>query len=178
VNHDGKLDVVTANAGSSSVSVLLGGGTGGFNLGTPVFGFSPVAVALADLDDARVVDEDTSLVFGAAHGNAITLSDIDANGGTESLTLNVLHGALTLATEANLSVTGDGTGAVALSGTVADIDAALDGLAYLPAANYFGADTLTVTADDNGNSGSGGPLPPPKLVPSLRPPGAEPPAAG
>src|SRR5204862_8307203 len=35
-------------------------------------------------------------------------------------------------------------------------NAALDGLVYTPAANFNGADTLTLTTNDQGNTGSGG----------------------
>jgi hypothetical protein len=41
-------------------------------------------------------------------------------------------------------------------GTLAAINAALDGLVFLPALNYVGPATLTLTTNDLGNSGSGG----------------------
>ena len=39
-----------------------------------------------------------------------------------------------------------------------DINAVLDGLVYSPTPAFTGADTLTITANDLGNTGSGGPL--------------------
>ena len=48
--------------------------------------------------------------------------------------------------------------APAKSGSLADINSALAGLAYKPAANFTGADTLTFTTSDDGHTGSGGAL--------------------
>src|SRR5205085_3695555 len=55
-------------------------------------------------------------------------------------------------------VTGDGTSTVSFSGTSADINTALNGLSYAPTGNYNGSDTLTITTNDNGHTGSGGAL--------------------
>src|SRR5678809_367430 len=44
------------------------------------------------------------------------------------------------------------------TGTVAAVNTALDGLTYSPTANYNGGDTLSITTDDLGNTGSGGAL--------------------
>ncbi len=82
--------------------------------------------------------EDTNLVFSTANSNAITVSDVDAEGGNETVTLSVAHGTLTLSTENDLTVTGDGTGTVQLTGTIADINTALNGLIY-PAASIMPA---------------------------------------
>ena len=45
------------------------------------------------------------------------------------------------------------------TGTLANINAALNGLAYQPTANFNGADTLTITTNDQGNTGTGGAVP-------------------
>jgi hypothetical protein len=44
------------------------------------------------------------------------------------------------------------------TGTLADLNAALDGMTFLPTANYNGAASLQITSDDQGFSGSGGAL--------------------
>src|SRR5205823_5645157 len=50
------------------------------------------------------------LVFSAANGNAITISDVDANGSSIEIVLTASGGVLTLATVARLTVSrGDGT---------------------------------------------------------------------
>jgi hypothetical protein len=43
------------------------------------------------------------------------------------------------------------------SGTLADIDAALDGMSYTPTALYGGSATLSIVTSDQGNTGIGGP---------------------
>src|SRR5207244_651636 len=51
LNHDGKLDVVTANSSSAEISVLLGNGNGTFQAAqTYSAGDSPQSVAISDLD--------------------------------------------------------------------------------------------------------------------------------
>ncbi|WNV09235.1 VCBS domain-containing protein [Tardiphaga sp. 709] len=105
---------------------------------------------------ARVVNEDTAIVFSSGNNNAISIADADHNGGNETVTLSVLHGNLTLSGLSGLTVTGNGTGNVTVTGTVAAINSALNGLSYLPSDNYNGADTLTIVTNDNGNNGVGG----------------------
>jgi VCBS repeat-containing protein len=168
VNHDGRLDIVTSNA-TFSDSVLLQQADGTFAQapGSPLLVNQPSGLALGNIDNAQVTNEDTPLTFGAASGNAITVSDVDANGQAETVTLAVQHGTLTLKTENNLVVGNDGSATVTLTGTLADINAALDGLIYTPDANYNGTDTLAVTADDNGHTGAGGPLTASTLVPII-----------
>ncbi|HEX8194279.1 MAG TPA: FG-GAP-like repeat-containing protein [Allosphingosinicella sp.] len=105
------------------------------------------------------VTEDQNLVFSSATGNAITVADPDAETGQHDLTvtLSVLNGRLTLATQAGLtSVMNDGTASVTLTGTAAEIGAALDGLVYRGTLNFEGDDTLTIVTSDNGWSGIGG----------------------
>ena len=106
------------------------------------------------------VAEDGTLVF-AAGPNAIGVADADAATAPVSVTLTATHGLLTLASTAGLTFamgTGSGDATVAFTGTLADIAAALDGLAFAPAAEYAGAASLQIDVGDLGNQGSGGPL--------------------
>src|SRR5262249_8973811 len=53
----------------------------------------------------------------------------------------------------------NGSAAFTVSGTVAALNAAFgSGLTYTPAANYNGADAITIGTSDQGNSGTGGTL--------------------
>jgi hypothetical protein len=151
VNGDGNVDIVVGADGQSLLTTLLSDGAGGFTGSRLNFVRSgPSALVVGDLaGPVPTTNEDTALFFGAAFHYHLSLSDADGGVTTETLTLAVGHGSLTLATEAGLSVTGDGTGAVSLTGTLSAINLALDGLSYLPSANYNGTDTLTVTADDH-----------------------------
>jgi Ca2+-binding RTX toxin-like protein len=91
--------------------------------------------------------EDTNLVFSSANGNAITVADVDSTPLT--VTLTVANGRLTLSQTTGLTVTGDGTATVELTGSAADINAALQGLIYRGGLNYEGADTLGVVVKDS-----------------------------
>jgi autotransporter-associated beta strand protein len=73
-----------------------------------------------------------------------------------TVTLQVSHGTLTLGTVAGLTVGGNGTSSVSLSGSLAALNAALAGLLYRGTLNYSGPDTLTVTASDGLESTSAG----------------------
>ena len=101
------------------------------------------------------VDEDTALAV-----NGISISDVDVNetpGGEVSVTVSADNGTIALADVVGLSsVTGDGTGSVTLQGSLAEVNEALDGLTYQGDLNFNGTDTVTVSANDLGNTGSGG----------------------
>lgn len=70
--------------------------------------------------------------------------------------LAVAHGKLTLGSKAGLTVTGNGSGSVGLSGAVSAINSGLSGLSYAPNADYNGSDTLSIFASPNSNTGTGG----------------------
>ncbi|MCE4224898.1 tandem-95 repeat protein [Methylobacterium sp. C25] len=145
------LTIVTNDNGNS--------GTGGAKSDTDTLAITVTAVNDAPINtvpSAQTVDEDTDLVLSSANGNAVTVSDIDAGGGNLSTTLSVQHGTLTLGGSSNVTVSGNGTGSVTLTGTIADINAALNGTVYRGVPDYNGADTLTVSTTDNGNAGTGG----------------------
>ena len=56
----------------------------------------------------------------------------------------------------SLAADADGSGSITLQGSLANLQAAIDGLAYRGQQDYNGSDTLTVTFDDLGNAGDGG----------------------
>ena len=100
-----------------------------------------------------------NLVFSTINGNAISVTDDAAIGAVEKVTLTAGTGTLTLNGIAGLSfTTGDGTAdsTMTFSGTLANINNALAGLSYTNATP--GSDVITMTTDDNGNSGIGGAL--------------------
>lgn len=123
-----------------------------------------VTVTINPVNDAPVVtgpasqsyNEDVTRVFSTANGNSISVADVDAGTGTLTMTLNVGagNGTLTLAQLTGLTgTTGNGTSTITTTGTLADLNAALDGLSYVPTANLNGPVTLAVTVNDNGNTG-------------------------
>ena len=76
VNHDGHMDVLTANSTSSTVSLLLGNGDGSFRpaVDAPTDA-NPISMALGDFDADGRVD-----VVTANGGQSITFLTIDAAG--------------------------------------------------------------------------------------------------
>ncbi len=89
--------------------------------------------------------------------NTVSIADVDANLGTVSSTLTVMHGTLSATVTAGASLSGGGTGTLVISGTVAQVNATLASLVYTPQFNFTGtpviSDTLTIATNDNGNTG-------------------------
>jgi hypothetical protein len=115
---------------------------------------------------AQSIEEDTTATFSGATANPITVSDVDAGTADVQVTLASNFGTATVATTNGLSFSnGDGTddGQMTFTATLDDANAALDGLTFAPDPDFddvtgHGTATLTVTADDQGASGSGGGL--------------------
>ncbi len=103
-----------------------------------------------------------ALIFSGA--TAISISDVDVPetpGALLQVTLNVSQGTLTLSQITGLLFTsGDGTSDnnLTFTGTLQDINAALDGLIYTPALGYAGSELLTIITNDQGYTGAGGSL--------------------
>jgi hypothetical protein len=140
---------------SFTFKVRDNGATGGSNVNqdpnADTFSFtvvSPNSAPVNAVPAAQSGTEDTNLVFSSAKGNAITVGD--AEGGTLTVALGVASGKLTLGTTSGVTVSGNGTASVSVSGTVAAINTALDGLTYRGNLNYSGSDTVTVTTTDSG----------------------------
>ena len=55
------------------------------------------------------VNENATLVFSTANGDAVTLADAAASGTSDTLTLTVTHGTLTLGSTAGLTFTAGAT---------------------------------------------------------------------
>jgi hypothetical protein len=100
---------------------------------------------------AQMTPVDTALVFEAASGNAITISDPDAGGADLQVTLTATNGILTLGNTAGLTtLSGDGTANVTMTGTIGDINAALEGMSFDPTPAYVGAASVQIDTDDQG----------------------------
>ncbi len=98
----------------------------------------------------------TALVFSSGNGNQISISDVDA--GIVEVELTATNGTLTLAGVGGLTFTsgGNGTGSMKFTGTVANINTAMDGMSFDPTPAYSGAASLQIDTDDLGNTGVGG----------------------
>ena len=125
----------------------------------------PFTFAVTAVNDAPVntmpagfsTNEDTPLTL-----TGLSVADADAAAGNISVTLTVAAGTLAASNGGGVSVSGSGSGSIVLSGTVAAINAFLASGAtqpvFTPVAGASGLVTLTMTTNDNGNTGVGGPL--------------------
>ncbi len=98
------------------------------------------ATTIAITGTPASVNEDTPFTFNVTVG--------DSDDPSVSISLAVSHGSLTLASSANVTVVGGGTGAVTVTGSAADVTAALQNVSYQGSLNYFGPDSLTVSTLD------------------------------
>lgn len=120
--------------------------------------------AVNDAPDLTVPDDqitfnDQALTFSSADANDIQLEDIDAGTSDMLMTVSVVGGKVTLNQTTGLSFTqGDGTDDASLSftGTLAEIQAALNGLIYSPDSAFSGSGSISFTVSDQGNTGTGG----------------------
>jgi hypothetical protein len=109
----------------------------------------------------QTATEDTVLTFNAANSNPITVADLDAGSSPIVVTVSALHGTITPAGGSGAVVTGSGTGSSQITGTLTQVNLALNGLGYQGTSNYNvsrGAETITVLTNDQGNTGTGGAL--------------------
>jgi hypothetical protein len=104
---------------------------------------------------ALTTELNTPIVFTGA--NLIAVSDVDAGVGAIRVDLVVGggNGTLTLATTVGVAVGpgADGTSAMTLTGTLAAINAALNGMTFTPNLAFQGATSVQIATDDLGNTG-------------------------
>ncbi|MFW6153899.1 MAG: beta strand repeat-containing protein, partial [Planctomycetota bacterium] len=158
--HDGSE--TTTDAFTFSVADGAGGtiGATAFTITITAQNDDPVlSVNGSAVTDTVAVDdiaEEGSFTFEAANSNAVTVADADAAADL-SMSLAATKGTLTLGGTAGLAnLAGDGTATVSFDGTAAEINAALEGLTYAGDLDAEGAETITVTLNDNGSAGAGG----------------------
>ncbi len=154
-----------SNDGNAAYTVVLGSAISAdlnFN------GLNPADLSVTNLEVPNVapvntvpvaqsVNEDMPLVFSAANGNAIAISDTDAGGNAMQVTLSVTNGVLTLGGVSGLGFSSgaNGSAAMTFTGSIAAINTALSGLRFDPTANFSGPALLTLNTNDLGNSGTG-----------------------
>lgn len=149
------LTVVTNDLGNT--------GTGGARSDTDT-----VAITVSATNDQPTisspagisVNEDSFVLLQSSSSNGILVNDVDLGAGKLRVTLTLTHGVITLSQMTSLTFSvGDGTSdaTMTFTGARTAINLALEGARITPAAGYVGSDTLTVSVNDQGNTGSGGP---------------------
>jgi hypothetical protein len=153
----------TANV-TLGIMIEDGGNTGSGGAQTDSTSVTLVVTAVNDapvnsLPTTQSVDQDGVLVFSSANGNLISISDVDAGSNHVQVTLTATNGLLTLGSTAGLSFSvgsGNGDGTMTFTGSIADINSALNGMVFSPTSGYNGPASLQSHTNDQGNSGSGG----------------------
>ncbi|MBD3887402.1 hypothetical protein IFO70_38220 [Phormidium tenue FACHB-886] len=146
-------------SGSTTITVSVSDGTTttrqNFDLTVNAVNDAPVN----SVPVAQTVGENTPLSFSTANGNAISIQDADAADQPIQVTLTATQGTLSLASTSGLSfMKGDGTAdtVLTLTGTLADINAALNGLRFDPTPDFDGNASVQIATSDQGNTGTGG----------------------
>ncbi len=92
----------------------------------------------------QTVDPDTDLT-----GLIFTIADVDDSGANNfGISLTALHGTLTLPTLDGLLGSGNGTSVLEYNGTLANLNAALNGVTYRGLPGYVGPDTILLSSRD------------------------------
>ncbi|WP_020473898.1 Ig-like domain-containing protein, partial [Zavarzinella formosa] len=141
--------VITVGARKYGISYI--GGDGNDVTLTAISG-PPVNTVPGD----QATNEDTDLVFSAATSNAVSVANDPEQSGNLRVTLTATQGDLSLPATSGLSFTvGDGTHdtTMTFTGSVADINTALDGLRFSSSQNPTGTATITIATDDQGAGG-------------------------
>jgi Ca2+-binding RTX toxin-like protein len=158
-NGADSLSIVTSDLGHN--------GTGG-----PLTDTDNVAITVNAVNDAPVATI-TPVSLSATEGVSLDLktaglsiSDVDANGGSVTVTLSVGEGTLNASVgNSGVTLSGSGTSSLTITGLVSQVNAFLGAigsnstLAYVDSSDTpAGSTTLTLSVHDNGNSGAGGDL--------------------
>jgi hypothetical protein len=148
---------------------------GATGVGGPLKDIDTVAITVLQVDQPpvnTVPGPQTALENTPKVINGLSVTDPDSGAFPITTQFSVAHGTLTVDTTGGVAqpsgaillpdgtvITGNGTSTLTILGSTAQISNELSkGLTYSPALNYFGGDTLTMTSNDLGATGVGGPL--------------------
>ncbi len=146
-------------SGTTGVDVSTGGGTTAYSTAGATVSITVNAINDPPVNSVPVsqsTPEDTPLTLGG--GTAISVTDSDAGGSDLEITLTATNGIVTLGDAGAITITGggDGSAAITFTGTIADLNTAIDSLIVTPTANFDGTASLQVASNDMGNTGGGG----------------------
>jgi hypothetical protein len=117
------------------------------------------ALALSGLNGllaAPTITDSISATRSGSEDSNIAISGItiaDGDGNNQTVTLSSTTGTLTLASTTGLiGLTGNGTGSVSFSGTLSDVNAAINGMNFRGLAEASGAADFTIATNDGSTS--------------------------
>ncbi|MGE3271101.1 MAG: hypothetical protein AB7P40_20280, partial [Chloroflexota bacterium] len=152
------------NFSGSDPLTIIAGDLGNTGAGGPKTDSDVLQIIVGDVNDAPVMtvpgaqtlNEDSNLAI-----SGINVADLDIGSSPMRISISALHGTLTLGGTSGLTfTTGDGTAdpTIVFTGTLSNVNSALATVVYRGDPDYNGSDTITITANDQGATGIGGPL--------------------
>ncbi len=150
----------TSGTNGNFADTTVNGGTSAFSsvvefVSVPVTAVNDAPVANIVASAFGVNEDDGYRLLGG-----FSVSDVDAGGSDIAFTLSVGQGTINLTNTTGLTLTAgaNNSATMTFTGSVSNINTALGTVTYKPDANFNGTDTITLSVDDQGNTGSGGPL--------------------
>ena len=166
ITADGTLTFKPAlnYGGSALVTVQLHDDGGTANGGVDTSAPQTFTINVNAASDAPVnvvpgpqeINQNTPLIFSTATGNHLGVYDASAIqfGDQISVTLTVSDGVVTLNGSIGLTLTTGLSGAIVqFTGSITDVNAALDGLQFTPDLDFIGSTTLVISTQDLGHAG-------------------------
>jgi methionine-rich copper-binding protein CopC len=149
---------IAANqTGVANISLVIKDTGGTTNGGVDTSAAQSFKITVQDINDppvntvaAQTVDEDVATTL-----SGLSVADVDVGGANITATLSVANGSGTFSSTA-MGVTGSGSNSIALTSTLANVNAFLAGVKYTSDLNANGNVTATLLTDDGGNTGIGG----------------------
>ncbi|QZZ21474.1 tandem-95 repeat protein [Leptothermofonsia sichuanensis E412] len=143
-----------------NISVNDNGNTGA---GIALSDSAAIAINVLGINSAPVITVPLAPSTNAGVNLAITgvsVNDPDAGAGTLLVTIAAQNGVLSIPTENLTFFQGDGTldSRITFEGTLAAINTALGALVYRSNPGFTGFETITISVNDQGNTGIGTPL--------------------
>lgn len=161
LNGDNYINTVFDDSATNPIAVGSPPFTGSFRPEKPLAGLNGIAPAgtwTLEVADQAAADTGTLLNWSLTIEKAapVRIADPDAGTGQMTATLTPTGGTITVGPGAAVTVNGT---ALTLTGTLAQINASLAALTFTPTPdlNGPGAGSIAVFADDQGNTGTGGP---------------------
>ncbi|WP_417520096.1 Ig-like domain-containing protein, partial [Minwuia sp.] len=127
----------------------------GRDLDGTIFGSPQFVAGGAPVDQAIQTEVGTEVRF---FGGAVADADLDEGTGQIQVTVEAVNGTIDVSSGTGASIVGDQSNTVIITGTLAQVSGSLSNMTFTPDAGFIGTETVTVTANDLGNTGAGGPL--------------------
>jgi membrane-bound inhibitor of C-type lysozyme len=156
IDANGNLSFTPTAAGSAVVTVVLSDGIDSsvaqnFNITIRDVNDEPINT----VPTIQTINEDSTLTFSNENSNQISIIDSDAGTNPVKVKLTTTNGTLTLSGNTGLTfITGTNEAEMVFTGTVTDVNTALEGIIFNPSAEFYGDATIQIEVDDQSSFGA------------------------